>query len=523
MSKLVTPAVAAAQIRDGAVVTVSSSSALGCPDKMMAAIGDHFRATGHPRDLTMLHPIAAGDMYGVKGIEHLAQDGLLSRVIGGSYPSGGSHLPMPAIWAMITQNKIAAYNVPSGIMFDMHRDVAARRPGVLTRVGLDTFVDPQLQGCAMNDLAAATPIVARVQFGGQDWLHFPNIIPDVCILRATTADERGNLTYEHEGAYLGGLDQAIATRVHGGLVIAQVKRITAAGSLRPHDVRVPGHLVDLIVLDPDQMQTTGTPHDPAINGEVMRPWASFALADQGVEKIIARRAAMELKRGQTANLGFGISAIVPRILLEEGQAQSVTWAIEQGAVGGMPLTGFAFGCASNADAYMPSPNQFTYFQGGGFDVTFLSFMEVDVEGNVNVSKLGKKPYLTAGCGGFVDITAHAKKIVFSGWFEAGAEIDLSQGGLRVTKPGKFTKMVQAVEHVTFSGARGRATGQDVIYVTERCVMRGTDQGLVAVEIMPGIDPARDIVAASQGRVTIAPNAGLMPLALLQTAPMGLTL
>jgi propionate CoA-transferase len=175
-----------------------------------------------------------------------------------------------------------------------------------------------------------------------------------------------------------------------------------------------------VVLAPDQKQTTGTDYDPAISGEIMRPWDSFTLAEHGVEKVIARRAAMELKRGMTANLGFGISAMVPRILLEEGHAQAVTWAIEQGAVGGMPLTGFAFGCASNADAFVPSPNQFTYFQGGGFDMSFLSFLEVDVEGNVNVSKLGKKPYLTAGCGGFVDITAHAKKIVFSGYFEAGA-------------------------------------------------------------------------------------------------------
>jgi propionate CoA-transferase len=209
-----------------------------------------------------------------------------------------------------------------------------------------------------------------------------------------------------------------------------------------------------------------------------------------VEKVIARRAAMELKRGMTANLGFGISAMVPRILLEEGHAQAVTWAIEQGAVGGMPLTGFAFGCASNADAFVPSPNQFTYFQGGGFDMSFLSFLEVDVEGNVNVSKLGKKPYLTAGCGGFVDITAHAKKIVFSGYFEAGAQLDLTEDGLRVVTPGKFTKMVDAVEHVTFAGQRALRTGQEVLYVTERCVMRLTETGLVATEIMPGIEPER---------------------------------
>ena len=520
MGKHVSAAVAVARIPDGAVVTVSSSSALGCPDAVLNALGERFRAEGHPRSLTTLHPIAAGDMYGVKGIDHIAQDGLLARVIAGSYPSGPSSLPMPEIWRMIVEDRVAAYNMPSGIMFDMHRDVAARRPGVMTKVGLDTFVDPIREGCAMNARGAASPIVERAEFGGETWLHFPNIVPNVAIIRATTADERGNLTYEHEGAYLGALDQAIAVRNHGGLVIAQVKRMTAAGSLRPHDVHVPGHLVDLIVLAPDQKQTTETQYDPAISGEIMRPWDSFSLGEHGVEKVIARRAAMELRRGQTANLGFGISAMVPRILLEEGHAQAVTWAIEQGAVGGMPLTGFAFGCASNADAFVPSPNQFSYFQGGGFDQTFLSFLEVDVQGNVNVSKLGKKPYLTAGCGGFVDITAHAKKIVFSGFFEAGAELDLSDTGLSVTKPGKFAKMVDAVEHVTFSGARAVEQGQDVLYVTERCVIRLTAQGLVAVEVMPGMDPGRDIVAASGGRVRVAENATIMPLTLLRDQPMG---
>ncbi|MER2508457.1 MAG: CoA-transferase [Amaricoccus sp.] len=522
-SKIVTAAAAAARIADGAVVTVSSSSGLGCPDRVLAAIGARFEAEGHPRDLTTLHPIAAGDMYGIKGIDHIAKDGLLSTVIAGSYPSGPSSLPMPEIWRMLTEDRVAAYNVPSGILFDMHRDVAARRPGVLTQVGIDTFVDPIREGCAMNTTAARRPIVKRVEFGGETWLHFPNIVPDVAILRATTADERGNLTYEHEGAYLGGLDQAIAVRNHGGLVIAQVKRVTATGSLRPHDVRVPGHLVDLIVIDPDQRQTTETLYDPAISGEVMRPWSSFSFAEHGVEKIVARRAAMELKDGMTANLGFGICSMVPRILLEEGCPRAVTWAIEQGAVGGMPLTGFAFGCASNADAFMPSPSQFTYFQGGGFDVTFLSFLEIDLEGNVNVSKLGKKPYLTAGCGGFVDITARARKIVFAGQFEAGAELDISGGRIRVTKPGKFPKMVENVEHVTFSGHRARELGQEVLYVTERCVIRLTDAGLVATEIMPGIEPERDIVKASLGRVSLAPDAKVLPGSLLATGPMGLRL
>lgn len=520
MTKIVSAAEAVARISDDCVVTVSSSSSLGCPDLVLKAIGERFEAEGHPRNLTTLHPIAAGDMYGVKGIDHIARDGLLSRVLAGSYPSGPSSLPMPQIWRMIEDNRVAAYNVPSGILFDMHREAAARRPGVLTKVGLDTFADPIRQGCAMNAKGAATPIVSRVEFGGETWLHFPNIQPDVCILRATTADEWGNLTYEHEGAYLGGLEQAIATRNNGGLVIAQVKRVTASGSLRPHDVRVPGHLVDLVVIDPDQKQTCETDYDPAISGQVMRPWSSFRLAQHGVEKVIARRAALELRKGMTANLGFGISAMVPRILLEEGHPKAVTWAIEQGAVGGMPLTDFAFGCAANADAYMPSPQQFIYFQGGGFDVSFLSFLEVDVEGNVNVSKLGKKPYLTAGCGGFVDITANARKIVFSGWFEAGADVALTEIGIRIDRPGKFTKMVEAVEHVTFSGRRARELGQDVLYVTERCVMRLTPTGLVATEIMPGIDPQAHIVDASQGRVRVATDAITMPAALFGTGPMG---
>ncbi len=523
MSKVVSPGEAVARIPDGAVLSVSSSSALGCPDRVLQAVGERFETEGHPRNITSLHPIAAGDMYGVKGMDHLAKGGLLSRVLAGSYPSGPSSLEMPEIWKMIVEERVAAYNVPSGIMFDMHREAAAHRPGVLTKVGLDTFVDPIREGCAMNDRAAAAPIVSRVEFGGDTWLHFPNIRPDVCIIRATTADEHGNLTYEHEGAYLGGLEQAISVRNNGGLVIAQVKRVTTAGSLRTQDVRVPGHLVDLVVIDSNQRQTTETPYDPAISGEIRRPWESFSLSEHGVEKAIARRAAMELRAGMTANLGFGISAMVPRILLEEGHAGAVTWAIEQGAVGGVPLTGFAFGCASNADAFVPSPQQFIYFQGAGFDMSFLSFLEVDVEGNVNVSKLGKKPYLTAGCGGFVDITARARKIIFSGWFEASADVRLTDDGITIAKPGRFTKMVDQVEHVTFSGRRSRELGQEVLYVTERCVIHLTDQGLVAREIMPGIDAERDILQASEGRVTVAENARLMPMSLLSEGPMGMSL
>jgi len=523
MKKLLPAEQAAALIRSGDVVSVSSSSGLGCPDKVLQAIGERFEREGQPRDLTTLHPIAAGDMYGIKGIDHIAKPGLLARVLAGSYPSGPSSLPMPAIWRMIVDNQIAAYNLPSGVLYDMHRDAAARRPGVLTQVGIGTFVDPELQGGAMNARAALQPVVRRERFDGKDWLYFPAIVPRVAIIRATTADERGNLTYEHEGALLGGLDQALAARNNGGIVIAQVKRMVKAGTLRPHDVHVPGNLVDYIVIAPDQMQTTQIGYDPAISGEVFQPLDAFELQTWGPEKVIARRTAMELARGSAVNLGFGISANVPRILLEEGLHGEVTWAIEQGAVGGMPLLGFAFGCSANADAILPSPNQFTYFQGGGFDCTLLSFMQVDGDGSVNVSKLGAKPYLTAGCGGFIDITAFARRIVFSGFFTAGAQLQVGDGRLTILREGKTRKFVPTAEHITFSGRVGRQRRQQVRYVTERCVLDLERDGLIVREIAPGIDLQRDVLAQAGIPLRVDADLRVMDAALFRESPFGLQL
>lgn len=523
MSKHISPEQAAGLIPDGAVVSVSSSSGLGCPDLMLKAIGERFEATGHPKDITTLHPIAAGDMSGIKGVDHIARKGLLARIIGGSYPSGPSTAEPPLIWQMVTGNEIPAYNIPSGILFDMHREAAAKRPGVLTKVGLDTFVDPTRQGCAMNDRAAGEPVVKKIDFEGEQWLYFPAIVPQVTIIRATTADERGNLTYEHEGAYLGGLDQALAARNNGGIVIAQVKRITKEGSLRPHDVRVPGMLVDYVVVDPDQKQTTQTLYDPAISGEIMRPLDSFRVPEFNIQKVIARRVAQELEAGSCVNLGFGISANVPRILMEEGLHGAVTWVIEQGAVGGVPLLDFAFGCASNADAYMPSPYQFTYFQGGGFDASLLSFLEIGRDGSVNVSKLSFRPHVTAGAGGFVDITARAKKIVFSGMFNAGAKLGIEAGKLVIEKEGKLKKLVNEVEHVTFSGRRAIEQGQDITYVTERCVMKLTPEGIVLTEIAPGIDLQAHILGQSEFALIVPDNLKVMDAALFADAPLGLSL
>ncbi|TCL06273.1 acyl CoA:acetate/3-ketoacid CoA transferase [Sodalis ligni] len=523
MKKLISMEQAANLIKDNDVVTVSSASGLGCPDAVLAAVGKRFQNESHPHDLTMIHPIAAGDMYGIKGIEHLARKGLIKTVIAGSYPSGPSSLPMPEIWRMIVDNEIAAYNVPSGVLFDLHTDAAAKRPGVITAVGLDTFADPERQGCAMNALAAENPIVKKIEFNNQQWLHYFSIIPNVAIIRATTADERGNLSYEHEGGLLGVMEQALAVRNNGGIVIAQVKRITRAGALNPHHVHISCNLVDFIVVDPEQMQTTKVQYDPAISGEIQQPDSVFDVAAWNMEKIIARRAALQLKKGMVANLGFGISANVPRILLEEGLNGQVTWVIEQGAVGGMPLLGFAFGCAANADAIVPASSQFTYFQGGGFDIALLSFLQIDKNGNVNVSKLPGKPYLTAGCGGFVDITTHAKRLVFSGFFKAGAKQSVETGQLIIHQEGKTRKFIDEVDHVTFSGKMALERGQDVIYITERCVMKLTSDGLMVTEIAPGINLESDILAQADFQLLVSPDLKVMDSAIFMENPMQLKL
>jgi acyl CoA:acetate/3-ketoacid CoA transferase len=460
-------------------------------------------------------------MYGIAGIDHIARDGLLKRVIAGSLPSGPSNLPSPKIWQMINENRVEAYNLPSGVLFHMHTDAAARRPGVLTKVGIDTFVDPRRNGGRMND-RTTEEIVRVVEFDADEWLYYKAIPVDVAIVRGTTADELGNISMEHEGAFLGAMDQALAARNCGGIVIAQVKRLTA-GSLPSQLVRIPGVLVDHVVVVPDQMQTTQTTYDPAISGEIRQPASSFSPVEWGAEKVIARRAALELRAGEAVNLGFGISALVPRILLEEGRAGDVTWVIEQGAIGGVPLLGFQFGCAANAEAIVPSPQQFIYFQGGGFDRACLSFMQVDGDGSVNVSRLAARPHVTAGAGGFIDITAFARNLVFSGFMTAGVKVGLDNGQLQILQEGKVKKFVQAVEHVTFSGRIAREREQQVTYVTERCVIRLMPEGLTVVEIAPGIDLDRDVLAQADIPLRVSPELREMDARLFQPEPIGLCL
>ena len=521
MTKQKTASEAVALIPDNATIAVNSSSGLGCPDAVLAAIGERFDREGSPKNLTSIHPIAAGDFFGTKGIDHYAKAGCLSKIIGGSYPSGPTNAEPPLIWQMITGNKIKAYNLPSGIIFDMLREGAGHRPGVLTKVGMETFVDPDLEGGAMNEAAASDPIVRRMEFEGDDWLYFSALQPDVAVIRATTADQRGNLSFESEGAYLGAMEMALAAHNCGGKVIAQVRRIRANGTIRPHDVRVPGILVDVIVEAPDMLQTTETQNDPAISGEVIRPLDSFQMMEFGVPKVIARRVAQELQKGWAVNVGFGVSANVPRILLEEGRHGDVTWVIEQGAVGGIPLLGFKFGCAANAEAFVASPHQFSYFQTGGFDASMLSFLEIDANGSVNVSRLRATPHRTAGAGGFVDITARAKRIIFSGTFNAGAKMRVEDGKLVIDKEGHTAKIVPQVDQVSFSGKRAVVQGQQATYVTERCVIALTQDGLKVTEVAPGIDLQRDILDQADTELLVADDLREMDSSLFLSEPMGL--
>jgi propionate CoA-transferase len=523
MSKVVSAQQAVEVIHDGMVVAVNSSSGLCCPDAVLKALGDRFDKEQRPRNITTIHPIAAGDMFGVKGVEHIAKPGLLGRIIAGSYPSGPSTAEPPKIWQMLGANLIPAYNVPSGIVFDLMREAAAKRPGVITKIGLDTFVDPDHDACAMNDKARAAPIVRKIDFEGEDWLYFPVIIPNVAIIRGSVSDERGNVSFEQEGAYLGAMELALAAHNNGGIVIAQVRSVVENGTLRPHQIRVPGILVDFVVEAPDQWQTTQTPYDPAISGEISKPISSFSLMEFGTGKAIARRVTQELRAGWAVNLGFGVSANVPRIMIEEGLHGKTTWVIEQGAVGGIPLLDFQFGCSANAEAFVPSAYQFTYFQGAGFDCSLLSFLQIDQHGSVNVSKLAVKPHVTAGAGGFVDITSRAKKIVYSGYFNAGAKMDIVNGKLRIENEGKVKKLVKAVDQISFSGKRGIVQGQDVTYVTERCVLKLTPAGLVITEIAPGVDLQMSILDQSEFPLIISPQLKAMDARLFAPSIMGLTL
>ena len=396
----------------------------------------------------------------------------------------------PKLAQLALEERIEAYNFPQGAISQLMREIAGGRPGLVTHIGIKTFVDPRLEGGRLNT-KTTEDLVHVTELGNRECLFYPAFKIDVAFVRATTADELGNLTFEEEAAFLEALSIAQATRASGGKVIAQVKYLTEAGTLHPQRVKVPGILVDALVLDPEQKQTSLRIYEPAFSGAVRTPTASLPRMKLDARKVVARRAMLEIKDGAVVNLGVGIPDGVASVAAEEGLLDRFTFAIEQGHVGGVPAPGVEFGAATNPLATIDQPYQFDFFGGGGLDVAFLGMAQADGEGNVNVSRYGSA---LSGCGGFIDISQGAQRVVFCGTFTAGGmEVDIGGGELRVIREGRHPKFLESVEQITFSGELARERGQEVLYITERAVFKLGDTAVELVEIAPGIDLKQDIL------------------------------
>ncbi|MDZ7373481.1 MAG: acyl CoA:acetate/3-ketoacid CoA transferase [candidate division KSB1 bacterium] len=503
---------AAALIRDGSTLLLTGSGGgLMDADFLYEAIERRFLETGHPRDLTLVHVTGIGDGKG-GGVDRFAHVGMVKRVIGGHW--GWS----PKMQQLALRNQIEAYNLPQGVLSLLTREIAAQRKGLLTRIGLMTFVDPQLQGGKLNE-AAQEDLVVRVELEGEELLLYRSFPVDVAIIRGTTADEDGNISVEWEAANLDVLSAAQAARNSGGLVIAQVKRVARSGTLNPRLVKVPAHLVDVVVVHPGQWQTCEEEYNPSFSGEIRIPLGMIEPLEFGVRKFVARRAAFELRPGAVVNLGFGIADGVANVAAEEGLIPSLTFTIEQGIVGGIPAKGAVFGAGYNPDAIIDAPSQFDFYHGGGIDIAFLGAAQVDELGNVNVSKFGNT---IAGCGGFIDISQSAKHVVFCSTFTTGGLRVRSDGQrLIIEKEGEIKKFVRRVEHVTFSGPYARLRKQKVLYVTERAVFELAEDRLRLVEIAPGIDLETHILRQMEFVPEISPNLRRMDARVFAEDRMGI--
>ena len=508
-------------VRNGDVISICGIVGGLVPEKTLAALEKRFLESGEPRDLTVVFPVAVGDVYGTAGTDHLAHEGMLKRVIGGSYVTAPASSPPPKIYEMVYKNRIEAYNLPMGVLMHLHREIAAKRPGLLTGVGLKTFVDPRLHGAKMNEITRED-LVELLQVNGKEYLFYKTFPINAAIIRGTTADEDGNITMEHEPSFSITLYQAMAARNSGGKVIAQVKRMAARGSLKPQMVRVPGILVDAIVVDEDQAQATGIQYDPSASGEVRKPWGRFAEIPLGIEKILARRALLELRKGNVVNLGFGIPSLISQIALEEELIDQITYTVEHGAIGGVPLSGLQFGGAFNPQAIIDSTAQFDFLNGGGIHVACMAFAEVDRRGNVNVSRLKNLPHVLAGVGGFIDIVQNVRKIVYLGTLTTGgAKVEIANGKLKIVQEGKVRKFIPEVQHLTFDGPLALEKGQEVIYITERAVFKLEKSGLVLTEVAPGIDLRNQVVPAVGFPFGIADRLREMDVCLFTPGQMGL--
>jgi len=513
LKKIVEAADAVAVIHDGDVVASVGYGGNGTPDQLFVALEKRFVETAAPRDLTLVFSTGQGDMK-ERGLNRLAHEGLVKRVIGGYFGLS------PAIEKLIVDNRIEAYNLPEGIITHMYRNIGAGKPGTLSRVGLGTYVDPRQDGGRMNALTTED-IVRLMEIDGEEYLFYKSFPIQVALIRGTTADPDGNITAERESLALENLALAIAARNSGGIVLAQVERVAAEGSLDARLVKVPGVLVDCVVLaEPEHhMQTYGTQFNPAFSGELRVPQKVVRTVELDDRKLIARRALFELTPNCVINVGVGsVPDQVPLVASEERIADLLTLTVDPGVIGGVPMSGLDFGAAVNYQAVIDHGSAFDFIDGGGLDAAFLGFGECDAAGNVNASRFGRR---IPGCGGFIDISQNAKKLIFVGTFSSGGlELAVEDGRVRIIKEGKFPKFVERIGQTTFSADYAQRWQQDVLYVTERCVFRLGASGLTLTEVAPGIEVERDILARLPFKPAIDGPHEMDP-AIFRPATMGL--
>jgi len=491
---------AARLVQDGDAILISGSGGgHSVPEALLAAVERRFLAERKPLGLTSVSVVGVGDRISL-GADHIGHEGLLRRAITSAL------VDSPRLVALAAADKIEAYTLPQGVLSQLMRDMAAGRPGLITKTGLDTFVDPRQQGARQSPRTPAD-FVEVVHLAGEEWLLFKPVPVNVAFLRGTTSDEDGNITMEEEAVLGEMLAMAQATRHAGGIVVVQVKRMARRETLPPKQIRIPGILVDFVVVDPEQRQTYATYYDPSYSGELRIPAGDIKPLPFGPRKVIVRRAAMELFPGAICNLGAGVSTGLSTIAAEEGLLDAVHLTNEQGIIGGAPITGRDSGGGQNFAAMIEQPAQFDFYDGGGLDLAFLSFAEVDAGGNVNVSRFGDR---IIGVGGFINIAQNAKCVVFNGTLTAG-ELDIAWEGGRtvIRKEGRHRKFVPKLEQVCYSAAIGRAKGQLALFVTERAVFRVGPDGLELIEIAPGLDAERDVIAHMGFRPRVARDLEVM--------------